>query len=49
MLVLFHIINELMIHGSVPRLRASKKERKMDDKEENGIKNTKWKNGNTDK
>lgn len=44
-MVLCHIINELIMHGSVPRLRASKMERKMDDKEENESKNIKWKNG----
>ena len=49
MLVLFHIINELIMHDSVPRLRESRKEREMDDKEGNGNKNIKWKNGNKDK
>ena len=49
MLVLCHIINELIMHDSVARLRTSKKKREMDDKEGNGNKNIKWKNGNTDK
>jgi hypothetical protein len=49
MLVLCLIINELIMHSSVARLRTSKKERKMDDKEENGSKNIKWKSGNIDK
>ena len=48
MLVLFHVINELIMHDSVPLLRVSK-EREMDDKEGNGNKNIKWKNGNTEK
>ena len=49
MLVLCHVINELLMYGSLPRLRASKKERKMDDKEGNRSKNIKWKNGNIEK